>query len=1116
VISVRGAEAVSVGTEWLIRTWQTEDGLPENSATAMVQGPDGYLWFGTFNGLVQFNGIDFKVFNSANTPGLPDGGIVNLHLDRRGRMWVSTYGGLAVRGGDRWETLGKPGEFVRTFSERKNGDLLITLFDGGVLEFSNDTLKRLPDPPGEKNKGYFGHVDEAGNWSVIQHRFIGQWDGTRWVQMLPSPDLPPDKVGCAAARGGGLWIFQGTELRHYRDGVEDKKLPVTQFAGGLWSFSEDSYGNIWLCTPENGLYQVTPVGETRHWTLTNGLSSMAVRFVFEDREKNLWVGTTGGGLMRWNQKHFQTFGKESVLIESPIHSISPSKEEGIWIATYGNGLFRLDEKGVRPVSIAEPKDSWRFAQSVLEDHSGRVWLGTLGNGGLFRLDGDKVERFDTSLTGGGNVVALYEDSRGQIWMGGGQMGTAVYDGTKFQLLGERENGPKGDVRCFQEDAEGAIWVSNLNGVYRFRNGAFEEVRLGSQPLEAISCFKTGTDGTMWMGSLNKGLLQWKGGQLSVFDEKAGFSVNTVYAIEKDGQGFLWITSNRGVVRMHEHDLDALAGAPGARLKYQQFDVADGLPTLQCSNGQQPLLGCDSNGVLWLATIKGVEAINTRHFQANDSLPITHVEELSYHSGRGSKEEQTRITGPFAQRQVLQPGSHLIEFKYNGLSFAAPERVRYQIKLEGENEEWENAGERRVASYHDLKPGEYVFRVRAESKAGAMDETGASLAFTLLPFFWQTMWFRVAVAGVLLALGWGTARWRFKTTEAMFESAKRMVLAADVAALGMWEWNIVTDQVRMTKKCAEIFSFPPEAVTNYEALLSRVHPTDRALVSDCVESALEKGAYHITHRLQLPDQSLRWIAASGIVDFDRKKKPVRFVGMCMDISERHQAEEAAQKLSGRLIHAQEDERRRIARDLHDDLNQRLALLSVEMELLGHNPNDPNARPDPRLAQVASQIRELSSEVHKLSYQLHPAKLDQLGLISAARSLCRELTQQSKVKIEFLQHQVPREIPAEIALCLYRVMQESLQNIVRHSRAREARVQLRFDNDHLKLSITDSGTGFNLEGIRQTAGLGLISMEERVRLIHGKITIDSRPGLGTEISVDVPWSTSTPFLSSRALS
>ncbi|HSH14617.1 MAG TPA: sensor histidine kinase, partial [Verrucomicrobiae bacterium] len=187
------------------------------------------------------------------------------------------------------------------------------------------------------------------------------------------------------------------------------------------------------------------------------------------------------------------------------------------------------------------------------------------------------------------------------------------------------------------------------------------------------------------------------------------------------------------------------------------------------------------------------------------------------------------------------------------------------------------------------------------------------------------------------------------------------------------------------------------------------------------------------------------------------------------------------MSGRLIHTQEEERSRIARDLHDDFNQRLALLSVEIDLIGRNGSAKDSAV--KLQQLGEHARELASDLHRLAYQLHPAKLDQLGLVTAASGMCRDISQQSGLKIQFIHDGVPRDLPPDVARCVFRVAQESLNNVVRHSEAEEARVELAMRDASIRLSVSDDGRGFDLEAARTATGLVLLSMRERVRLSRG---------------------------------
>ena len=277
---------------------------------------------------------------------------------------------------------------------------------------------------------------------------------------------------------------------------------------------------------------------------------------------------------------------------------------------------------------------------------------------------------------------------------------------------------------------------------------------------------------------------------------------------------------------------------------------------------------------------------------------------------------------------------------------------------------------------------------------------------------------------------------------------------------------------------------------------------------------ERRPFRMEYRLQRADGQYRWVMDSGVPRFAAGGAFAGYIGSCFDITERKQGEaelrdsEAAlrtsnkqnQDLAGRLITAQEDERRRIARDLHDDVNQRLAVLSVEMELLGSSESDVDA--GARSGRMAAQLRELSSDVHKLSHQLHPAKVEQLGLVPAAQSYCRDLAQQSGLRIDFSARNVPADLAPNTSLGLYRILQESLHNVVRHSRTSAARVELIGETDDVRLVITDEGQGFDTHETRRTGGLGLVSMEERMRLLQGRIAVHSSPGQGTRVEATVP--------------
>jgi signal transduction histidine kinase len=221
-----------------------------------------------------------------------------------------------------------------------------------------------------------------------------------------------------------------------------------------------------------------------------------------------------------------------------------------------------------------------------------------------------------------------------------------------------------------------------------------------------------------------------------------------------------------------------------------------------------------------------------------------------------------------------------------------------------------------------------------------------------------------------------------------------------------------------------------------------------------------------------------------------------------VTEHKLAEEALSQASRRVIEAEEQERTRIARDLHDNINQRLALLSVETDVSKRNPPSSAADMSRLLTELRERIVEISSEVQSISHQLHSSQLEYLGIAAAVKGFCHEFAAGQKVEIDFTQDEIPKSVPPEVSLCLFRVLQEALHNAIKHSHVRHFAVSLGYSANQLHLTVSDRGTGFDVERATNKGGLGLTSMRERVRLVNGTIAIDSKPMGGATIHVRVP--------------
>jgi PAS domain S-box-containing protein len=346
--------------------------------------------------------------------------------------------------------------------------------------------------------------------------------------------------------------------------------------------------------------------------------------------------------------------------------------------------------------------------------------------------------------------------------------------------------------------------------------------------------------------------------------------------------------------------------------------------------------------------------------------------------------------------------------------------------------------------------------------------------------------------------------RMSEKEALRESEERLRLAAHVGRMYAYEWDRATDIIVRSGEFMHILGLTvAPAVITCQEMLAVVYPDDRAkLVAATNSCTPENPACQVQYRVIRPDGSLVWLEKSARAFFDEKGTMLRMIGMVADISERHLAEEALSGVSRKLIEAQENERARISRELHDDIGQRLALLSVTLDRLKLLAANSNKRVHECLDDLRKQIFNIAGAVHVMSHELHSSTLRFLDLANAMRGFCAELSNQKNVEIRFSHKDVPGNLPQDISLCLFRVLQEGLHNAVKHSESRAFEVELNGQPGRLHLTVRDSGRGFDLETAMGGSGLGLSGMHERIKLVNGELVIHSQPERGTTIHARVP--------------
>ncbi|MDB6111652.1 MAG: Histidine kinase [Pedosphaera sp.] len=752
-----------------IEDWQVDQGLPQSSVTSIVQTRDGYLWLGTFAGLVRFDGVRFKVFTPDNTPGLSSSRIIKIFEDRQGALWMGTEEGDVVRclaGQFQSFPPPSPGNYIHAFAETADGALLMVSSSQELFRFGAGRFMLVStnwDLLSTKVNGLMS--DLQGQVMVSTEHEIGVWQDGRfneaWEQN-PQENFGPGAL--ASSREGGCWVAANGRLRRFNHGRWVADYGVYPWSkGDLYCMLEDHLGRLWIGTYGSGLFRYETNGTVLHVSTQEGMAGEFVRSLCEDREGNLWVGTESHGLARLTPTVFRSYGRQQGLAGDNVLTVCEGADGELWIGMNGDGVDRLKDGIVQHYGPREGLTN-ECVWSVFQDRSRTLWAGTWG-GGLFKLKED----WFIPISGLGQenpvVCAIYEDSQSAIWLGQHRTKPEIIQlsagkPTVFTLPAQHSHV---DVRSMVEDRAGNLWIGTQgDGLYRFKAG--EWTRFGKRNglgSESIRSLYADPDGTLWIGTYGGGLTRLKAGAFINYTTKDGLVNDAISYITEDNWSNLWCSSSSGVFRVGKEELNRFARGEVRAIRCFAYTKADGLPSLECSGGSQPA-GCKTrDGRLWFPTVRGLAVVDPEHVPINLSPPPVVIEEVvlegkaqspKANAGSGQAEAQIFVI-PENQPAPLKvsPGNQRLAFHYTGLSFTAPEKVQFKYKLEGLEEEWVNAGPRRTANYSHLPPGRYRFCVLACNNDGVWNEAGATLALIIPPYFWQTWWFRLLGAAAVVLL-----------------------------------------------------------------------------------------------------------------------------------------------------------------------------------------------------------------------------------------------------------------------------------------------------------------------------------------------------------------------------
>lgn len=754
--------------------WQTDQGLPQNTVFAIVQTRDGYVWLATQEGLVRFDGIRFTVFDKRTTPQIKENNIQALCEDHEGSLWIGIEGGGLVRLRDGQFTAfttedGLADKIVDALYEDRDGNLWVGTL-GGLNRFRDGRFTRYTTAEGlAKNTVLAINEDRAGNlWIGTEDGGLSRFKDGVFTSYTTKDGLANNLVrSIYEDRAGNLWVGTSAGLCRFRDGRFTTFTTKDGLADdSVFSIYEDRAGRLWIAT-RGGLAKYED-GHFVAYTTKDGLSDDRVLSLDEDREGNLWVGTYEGGLNRFKEGRFTVYSSRDGLASDIVRPVFEDRQGNVWIGT-SNGLSRRHEGNIKNYTIRDGLIDNNIL-ALHEDRSGNLWIGT--SGGLNRFRDARFTAYTTTKGLSDNtVLSICESANGDLWLGTAS-GLNRFKDEKFTTYTTREGLTNDSIWSLYADPAGALWIgTDGGGLNCFKDGKFRAYTTSDGLANDIvlALYNDGA-GSLWIGT-SGGLSRLKDERLTSYTTAHGLFDDVVFQILEDAKNNLWLSCNKGVFRTSKAELDDFATGKSQRISSVAYGTADGMKSRECNGGFQPAGWKTRDGKLWFPTIKGVAVIDPEAIKINSLAPPVIIETVLV----DHEPIDTR------QNVKLAPGKSKFEFHYAGLSFVAPEKVRFKYKLEGFDKEWVDAGTRREASYTNIPPDSYTFKVIACNDDGVWNETGASFGFYLKPRFYQTYWF-YALAAILIGLiGLGLYRLRVHRLQLQFEAvlAERNRIAREI-------------------------------------------------------------------------------------------------------------------------------------------------------------------------------------------------------------------------------------------------------------------------------------------------------------------------------------------------
>lgn len=740
----------SNGYQYNFQQYSVDQGLPQSQVNAIHEDSRGFIWFATQGGgVARFDGNTFVQYEEIH--GLA-GQIVNcITEDSSGTMWFgSTWGGVSRFDGRGFKNFGKgqgvpENEITAIIYDQKSNSILLGT-KSGLTVYNYIRFDAVEDLDGKKNleiTSFHRMIDgriligTASGAFIKNGSAIDFIDGSHGLSVL---NVASDSTRIWLATESGLFAFSQTDF---------KEVPLPEilekdsaFLGSRVNYVHyDAFGQLWFGADGSGVFLLRDT-VLYHFNEVNGLTDVHIGSVFTDRSGRTWIGTHGSGVFRFNGFAFTYFMNMPGLGLPDVFSMVRDNNGVLWLATMSEGLFRYDGQSIKQFTEEDglPSNSIRMIRIA---KNGDLLLATLGGFSVF--NGKRFMNY--GLNEGlpaSQIRCVLQARNGSIWIGTAGGGAVLFDGQKFRTFSLQEGLNHEFVHSLYEDARGNIWMGTGAGINRYSDGVIESFGEKEGLCNTyVGSIAEDRFGNIWVGT-DKCVSRFNGRRFTNYGVEDGLSSGTVYLLAMDPSGNMIVGTNKGfdIVRF---------SAYGQISQIRNYNRSDGFLGIEC-NSNSILL--DDDGSIWLGTVKGVIRYNPKEDPEAGTRPNIHITGVKlFYDEKWLKNVDPEKLDWFGvpDGYVFRYDQNNITFSYTGICMSYPDAIQFSCMLEGFDKQWSPLTTSQTASYSNLPPGKYVFRVKAKSKNGLWSIPDARFSFSIAPAFWQTWWFFLLL---LVALVYG--------------------------------------------------------------------------------------------------------------------------------------------------------------------------------------------------------------------------------------------------------------------------------------------------------------------------------------------------------------------------